>query len=53
MMVANETPTNLLKSIFPIKNEMTMVREPKMGEKNLAAASSDCVGTVTPRITPS
>ena len=50
MMVANETPTNLLKSMFPTKNEITMVREPNIGEKNLAATSSDWVGILTPRI---
>ena len=32
MVMANEIPTNLLKSIFPIKNETTTVREPNIGE---------------------
>tara|TARA_Y100000782_G_scaffold10491_1_gene11728 strand:+ start:332 stop:493 length:162 start_codon:yes stop_codon:yes gene_type:complete len=49
-MVANETPTNLLKSIFPTRNEIAMVRELNIGEKNLAAASSDWVGVLTPRM---
>ena len=45
---ANEAPTNLLKSNLPIKNDIATVNEPKIGEKNLAAASSDCVGIFTP-----
>ena len=29
---------------------LEIVREPNIGEKNLAATSSDCVGILTPRI---
>ena len=53
MVIANEIPTNRLKSIFPIKNEITTVREPNIGEKNLAAESSGCVGVLIPRTSKS
>ncbi len=34
----------LLKRIFPIKNANTIVKEPKIGEKNLPAANSSIDG---------
>ena len=47
-IIEKDNPVILLKNILPIEYAKTIVKEPKMGEKNLAADSSVFVGIFSP-----